>query len=279
MQKKLVFVPVGGLANRMRAIASAVTLMEGIGGETEIVWFKEWAMNAPWRELFVPFDRRGVRLRDASAADTWLLDRPRHKNLGLPRLWQALRFDGRLYEQQFAPLLASGFDFSAWAQTHSRLYMASYSEFAGFDPTLPARLFTPVTAIREAVDRRMGTLTGRTIGVHIRRTDHAEAIRRSPIELFYAALDREIEADERTAIYLATDSEAVKHDLRARYGTRLHTAGAPADRESTAGIRDGLTDMYSLARCTHIYGSFGSTFSEMAARLGGAGFEVLALKD
>ena len=42
------------------------------------------------------------------------------------------------------------------------------------------------------------------------------------------------------------------------------------------GIRDGVADMYTLARTQRIYGSFQSTFSEMASQLGGIPLQVLS---
>ena len=38
-------VPSGGLANRMRAIASAYTLTQAVGSRLETVWFQDWALT------------------------------------------------------------------------------------------------------------------------------------------------------------------------------------------------------------------------------------------
>ena len=49
---RLLFVPSGGLGNRLRAIVSAVQLSEATGAALQIVWFKDWGMGAEWREIF-----------------------------------------------------------------------------------------------------------------------------------------------------------------------------------------------------------------------------------
>ena len=54
---KITFVPVGGLANRMRAVASAVMLAGKTKSELSIIWFQDWALNAPFYQLFKPVDR------------------------------------------------------------------------------------------------------------------------------------------------------------------------------------------------------------------------------
>lgn len=61
-------------------------------------------------------------------------------------------------------------------------------------------------------------------------------------------------------IYLATDSEEVKQQLRNRYGSRVHTAETVSDRGSISGIKDAVADMYTLSRTQKIYGSSGSSF-------------------
>ena len=112
---------------------------------------------------------------------------------------------------------------------------------------------------------------------HIRRTDNLASIRQSPIELFYQKLDEKIKEDGKVAIYLATDSEEVKREMKERYGDRIFCSGKKADRGSLEGIREGITDMYTLARTQKIYGSFQSSFSDMAAQIGGVPLEILKL--
>ena len=47
-------VPSGGLANRMRAVASAYWLQQQTGSRTQVIWFCDWALNAPFHQLFLP---------------------------------------------------------------------------------------------------------------------------------------------------------------------------------------------------------------------------------
>ena len=93
---KITFVPVGGLANRMRAVASAVMLAGKTKSELSIIWFQDWALNAPFYQLFKPVDREVACLRDASRLDYALLDRPRSKNFHFPLLFQKLLFKSPL---------------------------------------------------------------------------------------------------------------------------------------------------------------------------------------
>lgn len=271
---KITFIPVGGLANRMRTMASAVTLAQASGSTIEFVWFQDWALHAPFSSIFERPE--GLFLREAGWRDSLTLDRPRRRNFGLPRLWQRWHFDACLYEQAVTPLQESGFSFRQWAEGAGRRYMASYSAFYPYEEALVGRLFVPVPEVRSEVERRLERFAPETVGVHIRRTDHAAAIAKSPTALFFEQLDRDVERNPDLGIFLATDSDAVKREMGERYGTRVLTAQATADRSSVSGIRDGVADMFTLARTRRIYGSFQSTFSELASQLGGVPLHVLA---
>lgn len=271
---KITFVPVGGLANRMRAVASAVTLAEKIKSELRIVWFQDWALGAPFSQLFETIDKPVACLRDATKRDYLLLDRPRSKNFRFPRLYQKISFDSCLYEQFITPLCKKNFDFEGWAKD-KHVYLASYTAFQPYKHELVRHLFIPLEEIREEIDRRSCLFSEYMVGVHIRRTDNKDSILHSPIELFYSKLDQDIKDCDQIGIYLATDSEEVKQVMRKRYGDRLLVSDKQAGRDSLEGIKDGIVDMYTLSRTQKIYGSFQSSFSDMAAQIGGVPLEIL----
>ncbi|MCD8305527.1 MAG: glycosyl transferase [Prevotella sp.] len=277
---KITFVPAGGLANRMGTMASAVMLAEKCtgGGETcnlDVIWFSTWGLKAPFRSLFEPIERSNFRLRDASFLDTLLYDRPRPKNFRLTRPYQKLAFKSCLYEHLITSLCRRNFDFAQWVRASRRVYLASYSPFLPYENSLMQRLFVPVREIKDEVDARQERFASRMIGVHVRRTDNIEAIRRSPIELFFNKLDAEIDNDKDVGIWLATDSEDVKRGMRQRYGERLLTSAREADRNTVGGVQDGLADMLTLSRTSKIYGSFYSTFAVVASQMGGIPLETL----
>ena len=218
-------------------------------------------------------------LRDTSK---FLFARPTLKNLYLPRLLQRLSYRHIIYAPQIWYLNRDGFDYEAWFRQGGTL-MTAYRDFCPWSSDDLRLLFQPNDQVGRLIDERTAAFTPNTIGVHIRRTDHQQAIDESPLELFIEAIDREQEASSRMAayhgtpfsIYLATDDEATKEAMRKRYGKRVITSEAEATRESTDGIRDALVEMYALSRTRHIYGSAGSTFSPIAACLGDVPITIL----
>ena len=261
-------VPSGGLANRMRAVASAYWLQQQTGSRTQVIWFCDWALNAPFHQLFLPITKVELSLRDATLLDHLLYDRARRRNLWLPALPQRLLFSRRMNESEVKPLKLSGFDFVAWAKGH-RCYMSNFMHFGDWQPSLYQQLFTPVKEVTDKVDSLRQQFSPHTIGMHIRRGDNQYCIANSPLQLYIDKVAEEVERHDDTKVFLATDSQDVKKEMRSRYGQRIITVDDEADRGSVEGIRGGLVDLYTLSSTSRVYGSLGSTYVVMAADLGG----------
>lgn len=279
----------GGLGNRMRVAASAYAMAKRTGIPMRVLWTKQWGMNCRFDGLFTLTPDPSAQgagssfsLRDARGFEKLLFARPTLKNLHAPRLLQRLCYRHIIYAPQIWYLNRDGFDYEAWFRQGGTL-MTAYRDFCPWTSDDLRLLFRPNDDVRRLIDERCRDFTPNTIGIHIRRTDHQQAIDESPLELFIEAIDREQESSSRMAaydgapfsIYLATDDEATKAALRRRYGKRVITSEAEATRESTDGIRDALVEMYALSRTRHIYGSAGSTFSPIAACLGDVPITIL----
>ena len=269
----LLFVPSGGLANRMRAVVSAYNLSLHTGVGLRVLWFRDWALDAPFHEIFKPISEIDIR-EGVSLTDKLLYDRPRKKNFWIPKLFQKLIFEQRLDEPMVTPLKKKNFDFDSWARG-KKSWMSCYQVFGNPDDKLYSQLFHPVDAVMNQVEDYEKRFSPHTIGFHVRRTDNAASIDQSPIELFIDAGKKEIDLHDDTAIYVATDDEPTKSELRRQFGDRLITPSEAASRSSVEGIRGGLVDMYTLAKTQTIYGSAGSSFSPMAARIGGNKLVIL----
>ena len=266
--QKITVVPVGGLANRMKAVAGGIALSQELQSLLSIVWFRDWALPCRFDELFESINIPHVTIKEASTFDHLLLDRPRAKNLNIPRIFQKIMFDDILYEQEVLSLYRQKFDFKAWAE-NKRVYLSSYFCFFDCPQAIYRKLFVPTKLLREAIDKRCNDFGEYTVGLHIRRSDNEVSIKNSPISLFHEKIEQEIELNDNVLFYLATDSEHDRNELQHRYGKRMLVSENPPSRDNAQGIKDAVVELYLLSKTNKIYGSFGSTFSEMAAWLGG----------
>ena len=272
MNGSLLFVPSGGLANRMRAVASAYELCKKADSTLQVVWFQDWALHAPFRSIFE--ETPLVAIREATMLDHILYDRARKKNLFVPALPQRILFQRHIKEQDVTPLKKLSFDFEQWARG-KRCYMSCYQVFGSFPDELYSRLFRPVKEVMDVVDGYRSQFGSHTIGLHIRRTDNAESIAKSPTSLFINKVREEIDQHADAKVFLATDSAEVKQEFIAAFGSHIITPKEDACRDSISGIRGGVVDLWTLASTQKIYGSAGSSFSPMAASIGGVPLEIM----
>lgn len=271
---KISFVPVGGLANRFRAMASAVALAEITDSKLDFYWFQDWALNAPFSALFEPIKLKNVTLHPSSLRTRLIFNRPRRKNLWIPLVFQKLLFRNRLYEKTIYKLRLQTKFFTDFVKD-GRSYIASYHAVVPYEKRHLQALFKPVPAVQSALDARLQSMSKDYIGVHIRRTDNVDSIKYSPTELFYEKLDAELKERPQTSIYLATDDEEVKKAFSQRYGKNVTYSQMVADRNTIEGIREALVEMLLLANAQKIYGSYGSSYSELAADFGGNELVIL----
>ena len=265
----------GGLGNRMRVAAATATLAPLVKGEVAAFWTPQWGMGCRFDELFQPYHEANLVLRDATLAERFFTARPRPRNLYLSRYLHKVIFRESIYSHQVTDLCRQHFDFAGWANRGPAL-LWSWWDFLPWEPQLLSRLFRPLPALAQRIDERTEPFSPHTIGVHIRRTDNQQSIEESPTELFFDAIDGELDKHSDTRVYVATDDEPTKRILRQRYGNqRIITPDGQAVRDTARGIQDALVEMFALSRTHHIYGSAGSSFSEMAARLKGTPLTIL----
>lgn len=261
----ITFIPVGGLANRMRSINAVASLANEFNQEPlRIFWFKDQGLNCLFKDLFEPITIRNIQLKEASTIDQIIFDRPRTKNLHLPRIFQKVLFDSCIYEQDSRDVC---FDYLSWKQHTPRAYIASFTQF--YPSKYPMKeLFTPLPSIKKEIEAACTPFTSHTIGIHIRRSDHTAAIHKSPTEAFIMQMEKELEQHESVSFFIASDSEEDKQKLKKRFGNRIITLNHPTQRNSSEGIKNAVIDMYTLAGTQKIFGSFGSSYSEIAAQIG-----------
>jgi hypothetical protein len=253
--------PTSGLCNRMRAIDGTLALARSISADLRIVWARNDLCGAPFSALFEPLP--GAVVRDRSRWAHRLLRRvERHAG-------RHTRFLGHAETYR---LFRSDYDFRELKREAST-YIRTNARFFPTEPLFAA--FVPVAPLAAEIERVASAFISPTLGVHIRRTDNAESIRRSPTSRFLERMGQELERNRDTRFFLATDAFEVEAEILAAFPGRVLTRPRVYDRASTAGVRDAVVDLYCLARTHRILGSFYSSFSDTAAEIGGVPLEII----
>ena len=118
------------------------------------------------------------------------------------------------------------------------------------------------------------------VGVHIRRSDHHHAIARSNTKAFITAMRDQLNREPATRFLLCTDDPAEVEPLRILFGDRLHWYPPKClDRSRQLSAIDALIDFLTLSGCNSIFCSYLSSFSLLAARMGGVPYTVIGSPD
>ncbi|KAA6306506.1 hypothetical protein EZS27_041837, partial [termite gut metagenome] len=218
----ITLIPVGGLANRMHAIASALSLANDCNTHLRIIWYKDAGLNCEFHQIFQPLPHTKVTLKSASLIDFMLYDRPRRKNFWIPRVFQCVLFDKCLYDSKVVILKNRGFDFHNWAKGKN-VFITTYSLFYPLSGFPLSDCFVPKDWIQQRIKGQYHLFNKHTVGVHIRRTDNVYSISESPTELFINRMNDEIQQHPETLFYLATDSQKEKALPKGIFGKRIIT--------------------------------------------------------
>ena len=258
--------PIGGLGNRMRVLDSGIALSRYTGCELHVVWTIRNQMPCRLEELFEipaaftslrqvrdPRFLRWLRLRRARAAYAPFIDIP-----------------------EASRLAAASESFVALANTPG-VMIRTFDRF--FINATPFTELVPALPIRQALDRYRELLP-RMVGVHIRRQDNRQSIAISPTEQFLRKMRAELELEPATEFFLATDDLREEALLRREFGARIHTHPKKSVRRGDRrSARDAVVDLYCLAGCRKLLGSFYSSFTDTAAAIHGIPLQIVGLPD
>lgn len=130
------------------------------------------------------------------------------------------------------------------------------------------RRLRPSAAVRSLLETNLDW--SKAIGVHIRRTDNKKAIEGSPTDWFL----EKMRATTDVPFVVATDDVKLREELKQEFGDKCFFPAKTVSRRSEEGMISGAADFFALAKCSRIWGSVGSSFSEIAARYGSIPLEV-----
>lgn len=275
MSTKLVINPIGGLANRMRALAAGISLAEKLKIDFRVVWYQNWELNARFDDLFqMPEILRGRFDYPSPLVYGLGYMSPRKRN-GYLSIIPRKRFGAIIDDtvQNDDEVYAIG---KSATDCGKDILLQGGTNIFEYSENLYRSLFHPTDEIENRVKDVLNQLGNCGYGVHIRRTDNCESIRHSPDELFLSAIESTLLREPSAKFYLATDSQETKVKFSEIFGDKIIYNSASAERGTRVGMIDATTELFVLSRLRAIFGSYYSSFSEAAAMLGNT--KLLQLK-
>jgi hypothetical protein len=282
---RLIVRPQQGLANRMRVISSFRILARQSGRVFELCW----APSNGWSDE----DLSELFENDFPRVSPDEFERYCQKGLAIHKARQVVGRDDRgkqMWKWRASSGMHQVFDlenfpvvtYSGQQRCDRLVDPATRARLLPhFEPAYRAngREWRPVPSIRTKIKELTEAFGPHTVGVHIRRGDHLGGSRRSGWSrssdaAFFARMDAELAAEPSTNFFLATDSAATEERFREQYREAVivnpDKRFVPSViRQPKDNQRDAVIDMFALARTRKILGSNYSSFSVMAADIGG----------
>ncbi|MCG8699622.1 MAG: hypothetical protein MI922_16325 [Bacteroidales bacterium] len=268
--------PFAGLANRIRAINAACCLAEDKNVELKLLWNQTRECNVKLSNLFSISDTLNVKEIQSAYQDDGRVDHQLRKLCKMLNIKRYKGYDSVLYHADVKKLMNEDKDFNSIDFSKNILINTSERFYNG---SLKKDLFTPQKRIKDIVDGIVFDFEKiPTYGLHIRRTDNALAIAKSPLHLFHDKIKLHLEENSDTHFFLATDSLQVEEELINEYGSNITVYQKNSlSRADDNAIQDALVDILCLSKTKKIYGSFWSSFSLAAAEFGGVELETMSV--
>lgn len=267
----MILEPCAGLGNRLLALASAYELCRKMDWDLVVIWKREAGCNAKAADLFrfrgvqvIEISENGYKKELVGTLKGNAVKKKYRKEASA--CYECDEIDAYKQQGKFAELLEE-------FKKQDVIYVKSYTNMCELTQESFAFL-KPSSAVEVKGEEVFSRISGKTIGVHIRRTDHADAIKNSPLELFFERMQQEIDRVDAD-FYVTTDDRSVEQELKSRFPEErlIFYEGKVIDRDSKAGLEDALIDMLCLSKCTKILGSYASTFSLIPSIMGGIKME------
>jgi hypothetical protein len=281
-----------GLCNRMRTIDSAITLAGKLNRSLHVLWVRNGLLNSSFNKLFNSIDELTViesssQMVPGVKFNWYPKNNPANtgsvKNMINRGIWKFHQINwnikGSLFYDELLEISNKRFDTDTTQseqdsyeliftrikdtlhENHSN-YIASCWRL--FPDNEFYSHFKPVPELQDKIDG-IASKFSNTIGLHIRRTDHRESIAHSGIDKFIVLIDKHIAANAQATFFVATDDAETETHLKNKFGERIITRKKTSyARNNEKGIQDAVVDLYCLSKTKKIYGSFRSSFSQVA---------------
>ena len=286
---KLIVQPMGGLANRMRVIGALRQVALQASVPFEVRWVNNTDCGAGWKDLFeIPSDFTVQELLPPkhSGYSHEYYSKKWYKNIP-HQLW-ALRhgylwFPYNIVEQMEEDTSPEGLErlFSNWIRLLQRGKMLYISTGDWLGDDYDSSFFKPIQSLLYEINRfytHTHTHTHTQValyGIHIRRTDNTWAIENSPLSLFEKRIEKILKNEPNALFYLASDDAGTIAHIKNRYGDCILTRNKTFGRTSVEGMQDAVIEMWLLSKTKKIVGSYYSSYSDMAAKIGNVELEII----
>ncbi|NEP20419.1 MAG: hypothetical protein F6J97_26655 [Leptolyngbya sp. SIO4C1] len=257
----IIFKPILGLCNRLRSLDAAIALATKQRRQLYVIWELNIHCNCKFSELFlVPKEITAIVEVKPGFTSKALRKIERQARSHFSESYFDAGHLDTLKREKGSTNIDKALD-QVWT------YLSSHDRFFEWSSMKAFSWIQPRQAISDRVDQYR---VKDRIGVHIRRTDNAKSIQYSPTQKFIEYMNQEVNHDKNACFFLATDDPTLERHLRTVFPNRIAVHPKKSlDRQQPQAVWDAAIDLYCLAHCRKLIGSYWSSFSEVASQING----------
>jgi hypothetical protein len=242
----------------MRSIDSAIALAEKLGKKLHVIWLLTSECNCKFQHLFIVPKKVNRLIQFRAIKPLGLFYKALHLYYSYFNHYNCLdqkRIEGLIDKMNDLEELTM----------RNRVFISTYSRF--YPSSHPFRSFVPTKYLEEIINSYKEK---NMIGVHIRRKDSIRSMTYSPLEGFIECMKEEIDKNNEVKFFVSTDDPQVEVQLRNIFHHRIVTHNKNSlIRNSHLAIQDAVIDLYCLANCSKLIGSYWSSFTDTAWQING----------
>lgn len=279
--RPITLVPLGGVAKRIRTIASFVQAARYCERRLEVIWFSDDTLPCPSDRLFTlapKLAQADISIRQATWRDYFLNLPPLPANL-----YTSFPFVLTRYDQTFTP--AKTQSMLREHKNHLWELLEDWKQSLLIATTVALQnspgmynLLEPSVEVRNIQRSRMSGWGENVVGVHINRNTHGATYRECPTELIIDRMQEMIEQDASVQFFIATTSKDERERLATIFRKRIFAPYTTADPHSVRGAIEGYGELLALSQSRLILSTKNSSFSAVAAEIGQAPIENLGVR-
>lgn len=276
---KITLVPRGGLGERLRAVASMITIARKYTRPMEIIWFESEDFQAPSNRLFTldpQMRRESITIREAKWTD-WLANRyPDKGNAWLSAPYLVLSNDSILTDKKIKNLQKNAPEQleQIFRNRRHRLFVET-----GLEVAHERNMYAPLLPNIEVINVRNSRLSSwhnNIVGIHIDR-DSSVSMQDSPIDLFIKRMYEIVVADPSTSFFVTTTSHDERERLQTLYRSRIVAPSSISDGTSVEGLIEIYGDLLALSQTVQILTTPNSAYTDVASTIGHVRSEALSI--
>ena len=260
----------GGLSNRIICLISSMKIADETNRKLILYWPKDKYCNCIFKDLFKN------KIREISKEDL--------RKVILSKNYEVYQNPLKDLKNKKRFILIDGAQFIGFSEKGIILRFKDMSKGIKEEIFKHLKKIKIKEEILKKVEDFQNKFNGNVIGVHIRKGDFKTLKNGmgniSDEDLFIEKMKQELEENSEINFLLSTEDKETERKFREIFKNKLITYPKKTkERGEEGAVKEAFIEILLLSKTKKIYGTFGSTFSELASLFGKNELEIIIDKE